>query len=266
MKIAYATRATSFDPEDESNAQEQHRRVNGRWRVSPLREAGTLLGVLKQEGLAGKGHIHAFEKWLPRIVGVSRADADKVYREQTGREMADKILIQKADKIVRYSQLPPEAEVFRQIILKSRQPDKQRNSCQRAITQRKSDKREPGVTALYKVRVEVRSGTGDRDSTVLVGAQERGEAAERARSQVADFFGVPAKAVSAVCINDCPLEEFLVIDGYVMQQGWSADKTLMVSRRVVEISKGDPKWKTATSSAPTRHGDTDRTSCSSSAK
>lgn len=201
------------------------RRINGRWRVSPLSEAGTLLGVLRQEGSAGKGLIHAFEKWLPRIVGVSRADADKVYREQTGREMADKILIQKADKIVRYKQLPPEAEIFRRIILRSRQPAKKPDSCRQTIARRKGAKRGPRVASLYKVRVEVRSGMGDRDSTVLIGAEERGEAVERARSQVADFFGVPAKAVRAVCINDCPLEEFLVIEGYVMQQGWSTAKT-----------------------------------------
>ena len=52
----------------------EQRNVRGKWGVSPLREAKTLLGVLKQQGLAGKGLIEAFEKWAPRIVGSSRAD------------------------------------------------------------------------------------------------------------------------------------------------------------------------------------------------
>ena len=34
--------------------------VRGKWGVSPLREAKTLLGVSKQQGLAGKGLIEAF--------------------------------------------------------------------------------------------------------------------------------------------------------------------------------------------------------------
>jgi hypothetical protein len=94
--------------------------VRGKWGVSPLREAKTLLGVLKQQGLAGKGLIEAFEKWAPRIIGSSRADMNLLYLEQTGRQMSDYILTQQADKVVRYNQLPPEAEVFRQILLKSR--------------------------------------------------------------------------------------------------------------------------------------------------
>jgi hypothetical protein len=67
----------------------ERRRVRGNWNVSPLWEGKILLGVLKQQGLAGKGLVEAFEKWAPRIVGASRADMNKVYNEQTGREMSD---------------------------------------------------------------------------------------------------------------------------------------------------------------------------------
>jgi excisionase family DNA binding protein len=89
------------------------RRLRARWSVSPLWEGKILLGLLRQQGLAGKGLVEAFEKWAPRIVGASRADMNRVYREQTGREMSDYILVQQADKVVRYKQLPPEAEDFR---------------------------------------------------------------------------------------------------------------------------------------------------------
>lgn len=93
------------------------RRVRGKWSISPLWEAKILLGVLRQQGLAGKGLVQAFEKWAPTIVGSSRADMNRLYREQTGREMSDYILVQQADKVVRYNQLPPEAEVFRHALL-----------------------------------------------------------------------------------------------------------------------------------------------------
>jgi len=93
---------------------------NGRWSVSPLREAGTLLGVLKKSGLAGKGLVASFEKWSPRLLGYSRKDFDRLYRAQTGRDLTDAVLIQKADKIVRYGGLGPEAEVLRQQLLKNR--------------------------------------------------------------------------------------------------------------------------------------------------
>jgi hypothetical protein len=95
------------------------RRLRGRWSVWPLWEGKILLGVLKQQGLAGKGLVEAFERWAPRIVGASRADMNRVYSEQTGREMSDYILVQQADKAVRYKQLPPEAEDFRLALAKS---------------------------------------------------------------------------------------------------------------------------------------------------
>jgi hypothetical protein len=97
----------------------ESRRHRGRWSVSPLWEGKILLGVLKQQGLAGKGLVVAFEKWAPRIIGVSRADMNRVYNEQTGREMSDYILVQQADKAVRYKQLPPEAEDFRLTLVNS---------------------------------------------------------------------------------------------------------------------------------------------------
>ncbi len=196
--------------------------VRGKWSVSPLREAKTLLGVLKQQGLAGKGLIEAFEKWAPRITGSSRADMNRLYREQTGREMSDYILVQQADKIVRYNQLPPEAEGFRQIILRSRQSgEPKQDDCRQVVAHRKSAKREPGLPALYRVRVEVRADKGNHDGTILLAALNGREAAERARSEIVDFFGVPAKAVRAVGAEGYSLEEFLVIDGRVMEKGWS---------------------------------------------
>lgn len=196
------------------------RRLNGKWRYSPLREAGTLLGVLKQEGLTGKGLVSAFERWLPRILGLSRADVNRLYREQTGREMPDEILIQKADKIVRYKQLPREAEVFRQIIAKGRESCKVHESTSRVMAPQKCAKCGQG-TAMYKVRVEIKSAVGSRDATVIVVAREQGTATKRARSQAAELLGVPTNAVAAKAITACALKDFLVIDGYVMEQSWS---------------------------------------------
>jgi excisionase family DNA binding protein len=95
----------------------EHRRARGKWSVSPLWEGKILLGVLKQQGLTGKGLVNAFENWAPRVAGRSRAEMNRVYREQTGREMSDYVLVQQADKVVRYSQLPPEAEVVRRALL-----------------------------------------------------------------------------------------------------------------------------------------------------
>src|SRR5487761_208813 len=119
MKISREVDLRSGDIDTSCPAETlESRRVHGKWGVSPLREAGTLLGLLKREGLAGKGLIEAFEKWAPRIVGASRADMSQLYHEQTGRDLSDYILLQKADKVVRYSQIPPGAEVFRQIILR----------------------------------------------------------------------------------------------------------------------------------------------------
>ena len=97
--------------------EEEHRRSRGKWSVSPLWEAKILLGVLRQQGLAGKGLVKAFEKWAPRVAGRSRAEMNRVYRAQTGHEMSDYILVQQADKVVRYNQLPPEAEIVRRALL-----------------------------------------------------------------------------------------------------------------------------------------------------
>lgn len=44
---------------------------------------------------------------------------NRVYKGQTGRELLDYILIQQADKAVRYRQLPPEAESFRLALAKA---------------------------------------------------------------------------------------------------------------------------------------------------
>lgn len=88
-------------------------RSRGKWSVSPLWEAKILLGVLREQGLAGKGLVQAFEKWVPRVIGCSRSGIERVYYEQTGRELSDYILLQQADKTVRYNQLPPEAEIVR---------------------------------------------------------------------------------------------------------------------------------------------------------
>ena len=97
----------------------ERRRVRGNWNISPLWEGKILLGVLKQQGLAGKGLIKAFEKWVPRIVGVSRLDMDRAYGQQTGRTLSDYILAQQADKAVRYGQLPPEADGYRLLLAES---------------------------------------------------------------------------------------------------------------------------------------------------
>jgi hypothetical protein len=96
------------------------RLIRAKWSVSPLREAKTLLGVLKQEGLVGKGLIVAFEKYSVKLLGYTREDMAKLYYQQTGRELTDYILTQKADKAVRYNELGPEAVVLRQTLLKGR--------------------------------------------------------------------------------------------------------------------------------------------------
>jgi len=96
------------------------RRVRGNWSTSPLYEGKILLGVLRQEGLAGKGLVGAFDRWAPRITGATRSEMNRVYEGQTGRELSDYILVQQADKAVRYRQLPPEAESFRLALAKSR--------------------------------------------------------------------------------------------------------------------------------------------------
>jgi excisionase family DNA binding protein len=83
--------------------------MRGNWAVSPLWEGKILLGVLKEQGLAGRGLVSAFEHLAPMMVGASRLDMNRTYSKQTGRELSDYILVQQADKAVRYSQLPPEA-------------------------------------------------------------------------------------------------------------------------------------------------------------
>lgn len=87
--------------------------------MSPLWEGKILLGLLKEQGLAGRGLVSAFEQLAPRMVGASRLDMNRTYSKQTGRELSDYILVQQADKAVRYSQLPPEAEHLRQELAKS---------------------------------------------------------------------------------------------------------------------------------------------------
>jgi excisionase family DNA binding protein len=94
-------------------------RARGNWNVSPLWEAKILLGVLKEQGLAGMGLVKAFERWAPTIARSSRNDMNRVYRKQTGREMSDYILVQLADKVVRHNQLPPQADIVRRALLNS---------------------------------------------------------------------------------------------------------------------------------------------------
>ena len=43
----------------------------------------------------------------------------RLYLEQTGRELSDYILVQQADKVVRYNQLPPNAEAIRRALRNS---------------------------------------------------------------------------------------------------------------------------------------------------
>jgi excisionase family DNA binding protein len=132
------------------------RRVRGKWNISPLWEAKILLGVLRQQGLAGKGLVQAFEKWAPAIVGSSRADMNRLYSEQTGREMSDYILVQQADKVVRYNQLPPEAEVFRQALLKSGSShNSERSRDGRIAVNGIASRGEPDVPPFHRARLDV---------------------------------------------------------------------------------------------------------------
>lgn len=94
--------------------------VRARWSVSPLRESKVLLGVLQTEGLRGKGLIEAFEKNCVRYLGYTRADIAKLYRQQTGRDLTDYLLIQKADKTIRYNELEAERAVLRRTLLSNR--------------------------------------------------------------------------------------------------------------------------------------------------
>lgn len=108
------------DPLPKRAAPKSGRWIRARWSVSPLREAKTLLGVLQQEGLRGKGLVQAFERQCPRLLGYSREDMGKLYRQQTGRDLTDYILVQKADKVVRYNELGPEADLLRRTLRKLR--------------------------------------------------------------------------------------------------------------------------------------------------
>ena len=90
--------------------------VRARWSTSPHREAKTMLVVLQQEGLRGKGLIEAFEKNCVRYLGYTRADMAKLYHQQTGRDLSDYILIQKADKVVRTNELVAERVVLRRTV------------------------------------------------------------------------------------------------------------------------------------------------------
>src|SRR5271156_1209244 len=100
--------------------------VKGNWNVSPLREAKALLGVLKQEGLTGNGLIAAFEKYSIRLLAYSRSDMAKMYRQQTGRELSDYILIQRADKVVRGNELEGERAVLRRTLARCRRSKKRK--------------------------------------------------------------------------------------------------------------------------------------------
>jgi hypothetical protein len=94
--------------------------VRAKWSISPLREAKTLLGVLHQEGMRGRGLIESFERNAVRLLGYSREDMGKLYRKQCGRELTDSILITKADHVVRDSELVEERVVLRRTLLKNR--------------------------------------------------------------------------------------------------------------------------------------------------
>ena len=63
----------------------------------------------------------------------------RLYREQTGRELSDYILVQQADKVVRYNQLPPDAEFVRRAVL---------NSCSSPASEATSD-----FSARFKARL-----------------------------------------------------------------------------------------------------------------
>jgi hypothetical protein len=168
------------------------RRLRGRWSVSPLWEGKILLGVLREQGLVGKGLVEAFEKWAPRIVGASRADMNRVYYEQTGREMSDYILVQQADKAVRHEQLPSEAEDSRRALSKSA------SSCGS-----ENDSATPGVcsvsaeqrdTILSVRNTMVEQGTGLFGSKpVLLGARHSN--ALLSTSQLADLTGFAPKTI-----------------------------------------------------------------------
>jgi len=81
---------------------------------------------------------------------------DRLYSEQTGREMSDYILVQQADKVVSYNQLPPEAEVFRQVLLKS--GSSHNSECSRdgrIAVNGIASRGEPDVPPFHRARLDV---------------------------------------------------------------------------------------------------------------
>lgn len=82
---------------------------------------------------------------------------NRMYSEQTGREMSDYILVQQADKVVRYNQLPPEAEVFRKALLKwNHSQDSDCCKGERIALNGMPSGGESHVPPSYRVRVNVR--------------------------------------------------------------------------------------------------------------
>jgi len=75
-----------------------------------------------------------------------RADTSRLYREQTGRELSDYILVQQADKVVRYNQLPPVAEVVRRALL---------NLCSSPVPELTTD-----LSARFRSRLNPGKGRG----------------------------------------------------------------------------------------------------------
>src|SRR5260370_24885235 len=144
--------------------EEEHRRSRGKWSVSPLWEAKILLGVLRQQGLAGRGLVKAFEKWAPRVAGRSRAEMNQGYRAQTGRESSDYITVQQADKHVPSNQLPPEAEVVRRALLS---PDSSRVNGSNQSEQAENPAETKGVFRLSK-----QHRLDDHDPNVLLSTNE----------------------------------------------------------------------------------------------
>jgi len=168
------------------------RRLRGRWSISPLWEGKILLGVLKQQGLAGKGLLEAFEKWAPRILGASRADMNRVYYSQTGREMSDYILVQQADKAVRYKQLPPEAEAFRLALAKSASSqDPEHDSATPSVCSVIPEKRGTIVSVRNTVVEQSRGLFGSK--AVLLSARHSN--ALLSTNQLADLTGFAPKTI-----------------------------------------------------------------------
>ncbi len=89
---------------------------------------------------------------------------NRVYRAQTGREMSDYILVQQADKVVRYNQLPPEAEVVRRALLS---PDSSRVNGYNQSEQAENPAETKGAFRLSK-----QHRLDDHDPNVLLSTNE----------------------------------------------------------------------------------------------